>query len=247
MLSAASFSPTTFCEASIPVALLHLFSCNCFSPAVDAEISRSRWSAPWIHVFLPLLLRNIVFHRGLHPPRRVAFLICDSLSAFFLWQWQRLGEIKRESCHIFTTPVPRDLARCRCNNTITILADRSLKFHSYQPERQQEYFHCTLEKWKGENSEHNSVSWHLKKGPGPQEKHHPALTGESNSDNNCWLAKPWNDAPENPTISSTNEIISLHQFTASLLEVEENSQRLSTWNIVFLTVANGQSEDTHGV
>lgn len=164
MLSAASFSPTTFCAASIPVALLHLFSCNCFSPAVDAEISRSRWSAPWIHVFLPLLLRNIVFHRRFTSPSSGCFPHLRFPICFFLWQRQRLGEIKRESCHIFTTPVPRDLARCCCNNTITILADRSLKFHSYQPERQQEYFHCTLEKWRGENSEHNSVSWHLKKG-----------------------------------------------------------------------------------
>lgn len=107
MLSAASFSPTTFCEASIPVALLHLFSCNCFSPAVDAEISRSRWSAPWIHVFLPLLLRNIVFHRGLHPPRRVAFLICDSLSAFF---FMAMAEARRDKegklSHLYNSGTP---------------------------------------------------------------------------------------------------------------------------------------------
>lgn len=50
----------------------------------------------------------------------------------------------------------------------------------------------------------------------------------------------------NPTISSaaSNETTSLHEFTVSLLEVEENSQHSSTWNIVFLMAANGQSEHT---
>lgn len=92
----------------------------------------------------------------------VAFLIYDSLCAF-LWQSQRLGEIKRETCHIFTTPVPQDLAHCCWNNTITILADLVVKVPFLSARMATRVFSLHFGEMKRENSEHNSVSWHLKK------------------------------------------------------------------------------------